>query len=247
MTPPLVLFHASDLHFGAEDRAALGWFMDEVERERPAMVICTGDLTMRGTAREFAMAQAWLEKLPVPVSLEPGNHDVPYYWFPIRRMVSPYARFRALRKAVEGDRNQSELAVVSLKTVGRAQLRLNWSKGRIRNSELDETLRGLASHADRPLRLVTCHHPLIDADLSGSSSTRGGKRALAALARAGADAVLSGHIHDAFDEVIEADGLPIRLIGAGTLSERLRTTPPGYNRLEWSAAGGLTVHPQTKP
>ena len=244
---PLVLFHASDLHFGAEDRSALNWFMDEVARERPAMVICTGDLTMRGTAREFAMAQAWLEQLPVPVMLEPGNHDVPYYWFPVRRMVSPYARFRALRKAVEGERSLSQLAVVSLKTVGRAQLRLNWSKGRIRKRELDETLRSLASHADRPLRLVTCHHPLIDADLSGSSSTHGGKRALAALARAGADAVLSGHVHDAFDETIEADGLPIRLIGAGTLSERLRTTRPGYNRLEWSVDGGLTVQLQTKP
>lgn len=247
MAIPLVLFHASDLHFGAEDRAALSWFMAEVEREQPAMVICTGDLTMRGTAREFALARAWLEQLPVPVSLEPGNHDVPYYWFPLRRMFSPYARFKALRAAVEGERNRPELAVVSLKTVGRAQMRLNWSKGRIRNSELDETLRELATHADRPLRLVTCHHPLIDADLSGSSSTRGGKRALAALARAGADAVLSGHIHDAFDEVIEADGLPIRMIGAGTLSQRLRTTRPSYNRLEWSAARGLTAQPRTKP
>ncbi len=241
MADPLVLFHASDLHFGAEDRAALGWFLEEVEAAIPAMVICTGDLTMRGTAREFALARTWLEQLPVPVLLEPGNHDVPYYWYPLQRLFSPYARFRALRAALEGERIAPDLAVVSLKTVGRAQWRLNWSKGRIRNRELDEALRDLASHADRKLRLVTCHHPLIDSDLTGSSSTRGGKRALAALARAGADAVLSGHIHDAFDETIDAEGLPIRLIGAGTLSERLRTTPPGYNRLEWSAAGGLKV------
>ena len=33
MAPPLVLFHASDLHFGYEDRAALDWFAAEVERE----------------------------------------------------------------------------------------------------------------------------------------------------------------------------------------------------------------------
>jgi 3',5'-cyclic AMP phosphodiesterase CpdA len=247
MADPLVLFHASDLHFGAEDRAALGWFMDEVERDRPAMVICTGDLTMRGTAREFALAKTWLEQLPVPVLLEPGNHDVPYYWYPLQRMFSPYARFRALRAALEGERIAPDLAIVSLKTVGRAQWRLNWSKGRIRNRELDETIRGLANHADRPLRLVTCHHPLVDADTEGSGSTRGGQRALAALARAGADAVLSGHVHDAFDLTIEADGLPIRMIGAGTLSERLRTTSPGFNRLEWTAAGGLTVQQRSMP
>lgn len=248
MAEPLVLFHASDLHFGQEDSAALAWFMAEVERERPAAIICTGDLTMRGTAREFAMAQAWLSRLPVPVLLEPGNHDVPYYWFPLQRMIRPYARFRALRQIIEGDRAWPEVAVISLKTVSRAQLRFNWSKGRIRNGELDATLRELAHFQSRPLKLVTCHHPLVDADTQSSGSTRGGRRALAALARAGAAAVLSGHVHDAFDLTIETDeGLPIRLIGAGTLSQRIRTTAPGYNRLEWSAAVGLQVEQRAMP
>ena len=91
------------------------------------------------------------------------------------------------------------------------------------------------------LRLVACHHPLVDANTKGRGSTRGGRAALARLAAAGVDAVLSGHVHDPFDMVIEAGGRPIRLIGAGTLSDRLRDTPPGYNRLEWSAAQGLQV------
>jgi 3',5'-cyclic AMP phosphodiesterase CpdA len=160
-------------------------------------------------------------------------------------MISPYARFRALRMAIEGHRAMPEVAVVSLKTVARAQLRLNWSKGRIRNRELDEALHELAHYQDRPLKLVTCHHPLVDADTKSSGSTHGGRRALAALARAGADAVLSGHVHDAFDLTVDAaGGLPIRLIGAGTLSQRIRTTPPGYNRLEWDPQGGLKVLPQ---
>ncbi|MEY4952692.1 MAG: hypothetical protein RL299_1116, partial [Pseudomonadota bacterium] len=50
---------------------------------------------------------------------------------------------------------------------------------------------------------------------------------------------LSGHVHDAFDMTFEAEGLPVRLIGAGTLSQRLRSTSPSYNRLDWSAEGGL--------
>lgn len=246
MAQPLVLFHASDLHFGQEDREALAWFMAEVERERPAAVLCTGDLTMRGTAREFALARAWLSRLPVPVLLEPGNHDVPYYWFPLRRMINPYARFRSLKQALEGHRALPDVAVVSLKTVARAQFRLNWSKGRVRNRELDETLHELAHYQDRPLKLVTCHHPLVDADTASSGSTRGGRRALAALARAGADAILSGHVHDAFDLTVEVEeGLPVRLIGAGTLSQRIRSTPPGYNRSEWDPVGGLNVVPQT--
>jgi 3',5'-cyclic AMP phosphodiesterase CpdA len=50
------LFHISDLHFGAEDKAALDWFKQEIAREKPDAVICTGDLTMRGTVREFDAA-----------------------------------------------------------------------------------------------------------------------------------------------------------------------------------------------
>jgi 3',5'-cyclic AMP phosphodiesterase CpdA len=236
-----VLFHASDLHFGAEDRDALAWFLAEVERERPAAVICTGDLTMRGSAREFALAQEWLAAIPVPLTLEPGNHDVPYYHHMLRRLTRPYVRYRALEAAVERLPDLADVAVVPLKTVARAQFRLNWSKGRISQGDLDAARHGLAIHADKPLRLVAAHHPLVEADPRVRSSTRGGDAALAALAHAGAHAVLTGHVHDAFDMTREVDGMPIRLIGAGTLSLRLRSTPPGYNRLEWSAQSGLAV------
>lgn len=236
-----ILFHVSDLHFGHEDREALAWFVGEVEREGPAAVICTGDLTMRGTAHEFARAREWLAELPVPVTLVPGNHDVPYYWYPLARAFRPWRHYRALEAAVQRDHGLADLAVVPLDTVAAAQWRFNWSKGRVRGRDLDRTLQGLAHLQDRGLRLVACHHPLVDADTRSSGSTRGGRRALAALARAGVDAVLSGHVHDAFDLTIEAGGLPIRIVGAGTLSRRLRASPPSYNRLDWSAASGLAV------
>ena len=247
MTPPTVLFHVSDLHFGFEDRRALEWFVAAVERERPAAVICTGDLTMRGTPREFAMAREWLSALPVPVTLEPGNHDVPYYWYPLARAFHPWREYDMLEAAVERDlglepvAGLERVAVVPLRTVAAAQWRLNWSKGRVANAALDAALQGLAHNAGKGLKLVTCHHPLIDADTVGTGSTRGGRRALAALARAGADAVLSGHVHDPFDLKVGTDAGTIRIIGAGTLSQRLRSTAPSYNRLEWSAAGGLTA------
>ena len=236
----LTLFHVSDLHFGYEDREALDWFVAEVARERPAAVLCTGDLTMRGTAREFAAASEWLAALPVPVTLVPGNHDVPYYFHMLRRLTRPYARYHELAERIDCGLDLPQLAVVPLKTIARAQFRLNWSKGRVSNPDLDAALASLERQRDKPLRLVIGHHPLVDADNESSGSTRGGKRALAALARAGADAVLSGHVHDAFDMTLDAEGLPIRLIGAGTLSKRLRSTPPGYNRLEWNETDGLT-------
>lgn len=241
MSAAILLFHVSDLHFGAEDRSALDWFAGEVAHHRPDAVICTGDLTMRGRAREFAAAGHWLASLDAPVSVSAGNHDMPYYWDPLRRLLRPYDRFRAMHRAVHRDLVLEGVALVPLKTIGRAQWRLNWSKGRVRRHELTETLTGLAASGVRGLRLVACHHPLVDAGTHSTGSTRGGREALAALARAGVDAVLSGHVHDAFDRTVELEGHSIRIIGAGTLSERLRASRPGYNRLEWSAAHGLSV------
>lgn len=238
----MLLYHVSDLHFGYEDQEALAWFRAEVARERPAVVICTGDLTMRGSAREFELARAWLEQLPVPLMMVPGNHDVPYYHHMLRRLTRPYAFYRRLEAQVACDPDLDEVAIVPLKTIARAQFRLNWSKGRVSEADLDAALKRLGVQADKPLRIVAGHHPLVDADTESSGSTRGGRSALAALARAGAGVVLSGHVHDAFDMVVEVEeGLPVRLIGAGTLSQRLRATPPSFNRLEWSVDEGLVV------
>lgn len=239
----VTLFHVSDLHFGYEDREALDWFMAAVRDQRPAAVLCTGDLTMRGSAREYALAQAWLAKLSVPVALVPGNHDVPYYHHMVRRLTAPYSRYRALEASMAAP-DLPGIAVVPLKTIARAQLRFNWSKGRVSNKDLDIALAALERQRDRPLRIVIGHHPLVDADTDSTGSTRGGQRALSALTRAGAQVVLSGHVHDAFDMTIEADGLPVRLIGAGTLSKRLRSTPPSFNRLVWDGAA-LALERQT--
>ena len=240
MTAPLTVFHVSDLHFGAEDRAALDWFSQAVAKIRPDAVICTGDLTMRARHREFAAAAAWLGALAAPVMVEPGNHDLPYFNL-FERFTAPFARYRALRQTVNRDLVLDGAAIIALPTVAAAQWRLNWSKGHVGSANLVRALAGLSDAASAGIRIVACHHPLIEADTVGTASTRGGKHALAALARAGAEVVLSGHVHDAFDLTVEAGGRPIRLVGAGTLSQRVRSTRPSYNRLDFTPGQGLRV------
>jgi len=235
------LFHISDLHFGAEDRAALDWLEAQVRHAQPDAIICTGDLTMRGTKREFDAAADYLAALPVPVSIEPGNHDMPYYHEMLTRLRHPFRRFEAMHRHAHKDVPLPDVSVVSMPTVTPAQWRLNWSKGCVRAPVLAAALRRLSAAPQDSLKLVACHHPLVDADTEGSGSTRGGRQALAALAAAGVDAVLSGHVHDPFDMMVETANGPIRIIGAGTLSERTRATAPSYNRLEWTRQAGLSV------
>jgi 3',5'-cyclic AMP phosphodiesterase CpdA len=226
-----LLFHASDLHFGAEDSAALAWFAQAVTDAQPDAVIITGDLTMRARSAEFAAAQAWLAGLGRPVLIEPGNHDLPYF-NPVRRIWRPYGRVMRLQEQLHEGVTLDHVQLVSLRTTARVQWRFNWSKGRVGKRALHEALLALQDDSHSRLRIVLTHHPLVEADTQSSGRTTGGRAALEAIAAAGADAVLSGHVHDPFDREIDTAAGVIRLIGAGTLSERVRATRPSFNRLE---------------
>ena len=224
------LFHASDVHFGAEDHEALDWFAGCVHDEQPDAVVVTGDLTMRAREREFVAAAQWLESLGRPVTVEAGNHDLPSFnlW---ARFVTPYRRYRALEAMIERPLDLPGLAIVPLKTTARFQWRLNWSKGHVSTRALQQALALVEAVPQGHRILVACHHPLVEAGTRSSSRTRGGAEALAALAQAGADAVLTGHVHDPFDIRHASGAGEVRLIGAGTLSERVRESAPSFNEV----------------
>lgn len=224
------LFHISDLHFGLEDRAALGWFKECVRREQPDAVLITGDLTMRARSREFSAACDWIGGLDVPVTVEVGNHDLPYF-NPIARFFYPYRRIRGIERLVERELELANVAVIPLKTTARAQWRIDWSKGWVTAKALTKTLSAIDALPPGTTVLVTAHHPLVEAGTRGRALTRGGARALEALAARRVAAVLTGHVHDAFDLTAQTAAGSIRMIGAGTLSQRIRSTPPSFNEL----------------
>ncbi len=231
------LFHISDLHFGLENPAALAWVADCVRREAPAAVLVTGDLTMRARSREFAAACGWIGALDVPVTVEVGNHDLPYFNL-VERFLDPYRRIRGIEALLERELDLPGLAIVPLKTTARAQWRFDWSKGCVTPKALAKTLAAIDAQPHDTQILVTAHHPLVEAGTKGRALTRGGAQALRELAARGVAAVLSGHVHDAFDLVERTAAGPIRMIGAGTLSRRLRSTPPSFNALRVDPAAG---------
>src|SRR5688572_11889590 len=98
--PDTLLFHLSDIHFGLEDNKALDWVQQEIAERRPQAVAITGDLTMRARQREFAAASHWIRSLDAPVTVEIGNHDMPYFNL-IERFFAPYRRFHAIEGLIE--------------------------------------------------------------------------------------------------------------------------------------------------
>jgi 3',5'-cyclic AMP phosphodiesterase CpdA len=232
MADKTLLFHISDIHFGLEDDRSLDWLVQEIAEKRPAAVAITGDLTMRARHREFAAACHWIRSLDVPVTVEVGNHDLPYFNL-IERFTAPYRRFHAIEALVERKLELPGLAIVSLKTVRRWQPRWPWSHGWVTDKALERALAAIDALPPGTAVVVACHHPLVEAGTHGKAWTRGGDRALAELARRGVLATLSGHVHDAFDIVSQTPHGPVRMIGAGTLSQRIRSTPQSFNEITW--------------
>ena len=227
---PLKLFHLSDIHFGLEDRRALAWVEQCIARENPHAVAITGDLTMRARHREFDAANAWISALKVPVTVEVGNHDMPYFNL-IERFVTPYKRFDRIERMLEVELDLPDLAIVPLKTATRAQWRFPWSNGWVTDRALEETLAAVDAHPRGTRILVAAHHPLTERSPTGKRLTIDGTKAMEALAGRGVAAVLSGHVHDPFDLTVETAAGPLRMIGAGTLSRRIRSTPPSFNEI----------------
>ena len=168
----------------------------------------------------------------MPVTVEVGNHDLPYFNL-FERFADPYRRFHAIEALVERKLELPGLAIVSLKTVRRWQPRWPWSHGWVTDKALERTLKAIDTLPAGTRVLVACHHPLVEAGTHGRAWTRGGDNALAELAKRNILATLSGHVHDAFDIVKDTPHGPVRMIGAGTLSQRIRSTPQSFNELVW--------------
>lgn len=237
---PLRLFHISDIHFGLEDPEALAFAKYCIETEKPHAVAITGDLTMRARHREFRAACKWIMDLDVPVTVEVGNHDIPYFNL-YERFFAPYKRFHAVEALVEAQLDLPDLAIVPLRTTTRAQYqRFPWSNGWVTDEALDHCLAAIDALPEGTRVLIACHHPLTERrERDGKLLTINGTRTMEALASRKVMAVLSGHVHDPFDLTEETPAGPLRMIGAGTLSKRIRSTPPSFNSI---VIDGLDLH-----
>lgn len=228
----LTLFHLSDIHFGLEDRSALAWAERCIAREKPDAVAITGDLTMRARKHEFEAACDWIKGLDVPVTVEVGNHDIPYANLYLR-FFDPYRRFKAIEDRLEAELELPRLAIIPLKTTTCAQYqRFPWSNGWVTKEALAQTVAAIDAQPEGTRILIAAHHPLTERrERDNKLLTINGTKTMEALAGRKVAAILSGHIHDPFDLTEQTPAGPLRMIGAGTLSKRIRSTPPSFNEI----------------
>jgi 3',5'-cyclic AMP phosphodiesterase CpdA len=210
--------HVSDLHVRSADtsgqRDALAALVELVD---PEVVIATGDLSHRGLSAQLGAAKELLDGLGRPLVALPGNHDLPYS-VPAR-FTRPSARFRAVFGTTDPVYHSAGLTVCGLDSTR------PWRHqgGAVSTARLEHVGEVLAASSAEALRVVALHHHLAGAPWRASRKfpLRDRDRVLAALAAAGAELVIGGHIH----QCVVTTLAEFQVLAPGERSPVLATAP----------------------
>jgi 3',5'-cyclic AMP phosphodiesterase CpdA len=153
-----VLAHLSDLHFGRTDATVVEALLEDLSQARPDLVVISGDLTQRARSSQFAEARTFLGRLPAPVLVVPGNHDLSPLYSPLNRLFRPRAKFQRHLPA-HADRQvwqDDDMVVVGLDSTRH----LRWKSGKLRSAHLDHIDHVLAGAAATACKVAFLHRPV---------------------------------------------------------------------------------------
>ncbi|MGB5832135.1 MAG: metallophosphoesterase [Thiohalocapsa sp.] len=221
--------HLSDLHFGREQPLLVAALAQQLHALNPDLVAISGDLTQRARHHELSAAADFLERLPQPVLVVPGNHDIP--GVTPRRFRDPWRGWhRHFSEGLEPTVEQNDYIALGANSVRTWGPYLDWSRGRLRPAQIQRLAARLQRAPQDRLRILVAHHPFL---LTPAATSRGlvagGEPALKCLARAGLDLALGGHVHLGYAGIVRG----VLVVHAATgVSNRLVGEDNGFNLIE---------------
>lgn len=186
------IVHLSDLHFGRVDPAVIEPLIKTISLVKPDLVAVSGDLTQRARSHQFQEARAFLDSLPRPQIVVPGNHDVPLHNV-FMRFVQPLEKYkRYITDDLHPVYADDEMVVIGVNTARS----LTFKGGRINRQQVARIRELFCSYDDALIKVVVTHHPFdLPEGFSESALVRRAKMAMTELAECGADLFLAGHLH----------------------------------------------------
>jgi 3',5'-cyclic AMP phosphodiesterase CpdA len=217
--------------------------LEHIERHRPSLVVLSGDLTQRARPEQFREARAFVDRIPVPVLVVPGNHDVPL-WRVWERIFDPYGCYkRHFSPDLEPVYRDDEMLVAGINTAH------GWTikDGRIPMRRLLELAELFEKTPESVFKVAVPHHHLIPPPNFGSQEVLGNAyEAIDLFSSVGVDLVLSGHLHQAYigssEEFYPKGRPPIVILHSGTTtSNRGRGGERERNTCNWIRVDGESM------
>ena len=186
------IVHLSDLHFGRVNRSLIEPLIRIVREVEPDLVAVSGDLTQRARSHQFQQARSFLEALPKPQIVVPGNHDIPLHNV-FARFIEPLTKYkRYITDDLQPAYEDEEMVTIGVNTARS----LVFKGGRINQNQVARLREKFCSLRSGVVKAVVTHHPF---DLPEGYDERElvgrAKMAMTGLAECGADLFLAGHLH----------------------------------------------------
>ena len=186
------IVHLSDIHFGRVNDQVIAPLIESITRINPDLVAVSGDLTQRARSHQFKEAREFLDRLPKPQIVVPGNHDVPLHNV-FARFMQPLRKYRRyITNDLRPFYHDEEIAVLGVNTARSLTIK----GGRINEAQVGWMRDRLCAADPGAIRVVVTHHPF---DLPQGHDERAlvgrARMAMEQLASCGADLFLAGHLH----------------------------------------------------
>ena len=221
---PVRVLQVSDLHAGTAEEpdveADLRKLVDDAD---PELVVASGDLTHRNASAEHDRAAALLRSLGRPLLVVPGNHDIPRW--PPARFTATFREFLRVWPETEPVYRSNRVVACGLNSVR------PWKQqgGALRRDQIEGVARVFATAPRNALRVVALHHHLMGAPWRTAKRTIARRSTvLGALVDAGAELVVSGHVHQS--AVGERREFEVVRAGASTMHGTTVAIAPGLGQ-----------------
>ena len=186
------IVHLSDLHFDWVDQSIIEPVIKTVTELGPDLVVVSGDLTQRARSKQFEEAKEFLDRLPTPQIIVPGNHDVPLYNV-FKRFFEPLDNYkRYITDDLTPFYSDEEIAVLGINTARSLTIK----DGRVNEQQIAAIRDRLCPYSNEVTKFIVTHHPF---DLPEGHDERElvnrAQMAMETIANCGADVLLAGHLH----------------------------------------------------
>ncbi len=229
------ILHLSDPHFGAADPSIAAAFLSLATSLKPDLTILSGDLTMRARRRELSAARTFVDGLPQPRLVIPGNHDIPAINQPIDRFFHSFGRYRAaICDDLEPGLSLPGIHVVSLNSSRAFGFHADWSEGRLSSRQLAALRTQFQNTRAGDLKILVLHHPLLALQIPGRAVVKPLQELMKALEDARVDLVMCGHFHRSQLRATGLSGSWKTLISQAptVCSTRLQGEPQGFHEFQ---------------